>query len=409
MAKKRKPWTFCAGRRPHTVSVGELEPGGFLYVWVWIPGEQKHRYRSLRHRDRAKAMDYAEEMALKLRQGSDHVITEKPTLDRIFRLYRHYRTPQKSLDSQVDDERRTEMFTRFFGGNKLATAISLAEWERLIRFRLTGAIDSRGLQVPEEVRKPVGPRTVEGNLRWLKAVLTWATNWRTPEGPYLLNENPVRGFHIPKEKNPKRSIATHERYLGLLAVADQVTREVIVDGSKTRAVTYLPELLPIVNGTGRRISAICQLKYEDLRLSEGPHGSIRWPADTDKMGTESTVPIGPEVRAAIDRVLDQRPGIGGAYLFPSPSIPGKPLRYELASEWLRKAEELAGLEPLDRALWHAFRRKWATERKHLPDVDVAAAGGWSSPATLNAIYKLPDKNTMLRVVLEAGQLREMQA
>jgi hypothetical protein len=69
---------------------------------------------------------------------------------------------------------------------------------------------------------------------------------------------------------------------------------------------------------------------------------------------------------------------------------------------------LAGLEPLERGLWHPFRRKWATERKHLPDVDVAAAGGWNSPATLNAIYKLPDQDTMLRVVLEAGQLREQR-
>ena len=73
---------------------------------------------------------------------------------------------------------------------------------------------------------------------------------------------------------------------------------------------------------------------------------------------------------------------------------------------IKKAEELAGLEPLPRASWHAFRRKWATERKHLPDVDVAAAGGWNGTATLNLIYKQPDQATMLRVVLEAGELRE---
>ena len=50
----------------------------------------------------------------------------------------------------------------------------------------------------------------------------------------------------------------------------------------------------------------------------------------------------------------------------------------LADKWLRAGERLAKLEPLKGSLWHAYRRKWATERKHLPDVDVAAAGGWKS-------------------------------
>jgi hypothetical protein len=59
-----------------------------------------------------------------------------------------------------------------------------------------------------------------------------------------------------------------------------------------------------VNGTGRRIS----LTHADLRLDERPHGAILWPAATDKMGHESTVPVGPEVRAALDRILRERPG-----------------------------------------------------------------------------------------------------
>ena len=32
---------------------------------------------------------------------------------------------------------------------------------------------------------------------------------------------------------------------------------------------------------------------------------------------------------------------------------------------------------LDGGLWHPYRRAWAISRKHLPTVDVAAAGGWS--------------------------------
>ena len=60
------------------------------------------------------------------------------------------------------------------------------------------------------------------------------------------------------------------------------------------------------------------------------------------------------------------------------------------------------------SLWHAYRRKWVTERKHLPDVDVAQAGGWKNTVSLKTAYQQADAETMLRVVLEAGELREVR-
>ncbi|HIF23482.1 MAG TPA: hypothetical protein EYQ27_16615 [Gemmatimonadetes bacterium] len=69
---------------------------------------------------------------------------------------------------------------------------------------------------------------------------------------------------------------------------------------------------------------------------------------------------------------------------------------------------MAKLEPQKGSLWHAYRRKWATERKHHPDVDVAEAGGWKTIETLKTAYQQADPETMLRVVLEAGELREAQ-
>ena len=141
-------------------------------------------------------------------------------------------------------------------------------------------------------------------------------------------------------------------------------------------------------------------------MSEGPYASIRWPADTDKEGRESCVPISPSVRQALDRVLADRPGIGSAPLFPKPTDPAAPLTIHLASKWLREAEKLAGLQTHKGSLWHAYRRKWATERKHLPDVDVAAAGGWEDTVSLKTAYQQSDQATMFRVVMEAGELRE---
>ncbi len=78
----------------------------------------------------------------------------------------------------------------------------------------------------------------------------------------------------------------------------------------------------------------------------------------------------------------------------------------LAARWLERAERVAGLEKLNGSLWNAYRRRRATARKHLRDADVAVAGGWANPNTLRLVYQQADADTMLRVVLEPGELRE---
>jgi hypothetical protein len=140
-----------------------------------------------------------------------------------------------------------------------------------------------------------------------------------------------------------------------------------------------------------------------------PHGAIRWPDDTDKEGQEWLCPINAKVRAAIDRILRERPGIGTAFMFPSPSGPEAPISKKRATLWLLEAERLAGLPKLRGGAWHPYRRKWATARKGLALADVAAAGGWKSKETLLRCYQHPDDATMLTVVLGGAELREKKA
>ena len=80
----------------------------------------------------------------------------------------------------------------------------------------------------------------------------------------------------------------------------------------------------------------------------------------------------------------------------------------LFDKWLMVAERAAELPKLDGALWHAYRRKWATERKHLnPNPkDVAAAGGWKDIATLLEVYQQSDEAFMLAVMSEPKKLHE---
>jgi len=57
-------------------------------------------------------------------------------------------------------------------------------------------------------------------------------------------------------------------------------------------------------------------------------------------------------------------------------------------------------------MWHPYRRKWATEHKHHPLKDVAAAGGWSDVDTLLNVYQQPDPQTLRAVMSDPRRLSE---
>ena len=69
-----------------------------------------------------------------------------------------------------------------------------------------------------------------------------------------------------------------------------------------------------------------------------------------------------------------------------------------ADHLLRRAERLAGVPKFDRGLWHPYRRAWASERKHQPDVDTARGGEWRDLATMKAAYQQADAATTLKVI-----------
>jgi len=404
-------WKYTTGERPNTITVLERKAGGILYGRMWDAsarnGKGNWRYVSLGHRDRARAKSWAKQEVRKLEDGCSDIAQGKVSLATIFAQYLQHHSPEKVKSEQKADARRAEMWARVLGTTE-PYDISSAQWHGFINNRRSGAIDSRGNAVPKGKRKPVRDRTIEGDCIWLWLVFNWAHTWRLSDGKYLMRENPIRGFKAPHEVNPRQPLATQDRFDSVRQVAESHTMEMRANRKRIKLPSYLPEMLDIVNGTGRRISAVCKLRFHDLRLertAECPHGSIVWPADTEKTKRETHVPIDEDVRAAIDRIIAERPGIGTAFLFPRPNDPARHVSRHTADSWLRDAETMAGLAPLKGSLWHAYRRKWATERKHLPDRDVAAAGGWKSLEALKHSYQQIDAATMYQVVINPHQLR----
>jgi integrase len=396
---RRTRWSYSEGAYKDVRVLVYDGRGGMLYGMVRDGSRVVEPRHSLGHRDRARAITWAKQHHDHLRQGVSS--PNVPTAGRVFDLYLARQRevyPDVTSRARKGQERGATFWRVVLGpACHLEDDLDGDTLDRIGRKRRRGEIDAQGSPVAAKDRQPVGPRTFAADLEWLRACLLWAVT-KLVRGAPLLKRNAMAGYTLPTEANPRRPVVTPERYAALQQVAAAVTMEPRIDGKRVAVRSYLPELLALAHHTGRRIGAIVLLRYHDLRLSQGPHGAIEWPGDTDKMGRTWTAPLNTEARAAVDRILKDRPGLGAAYLFPSPRNPRRAVSVDLASDWLERAEQLAELPSHEGSLWHAFRRGWATARKNLPAQDVAAAGGWSDLTCLQTAYQQPDTETMQRVV-----------
>lgn len=448
-ARKAKLWSFTAGKAPYTVEVHERTPGGVLYERLWDPRRTRkvkgktlrgaQVRRTLGHRDTERAIEQAEQEARALRAGAE-ALQGRPTVAGVIALYLIHRTPEKGAKATIkDDERHAAFWVTRYGTMRVAE-LSDTEWNDAKRQRMSGEVDARGRDVALEDRKPVGPRGVDSTLVFINAVFNWALGFRQ-KGRKLIDTNPFsapapgvkRTLTRPKNMAPARPIATYDRFLKIRAKADLVLMDARKgrDGATLVEVgraqfkhgegpvmlwmrpSYLPELMDLAEATGRRITAICSLWYSDFIVGwyttaagEQRRGVVKVRWRPFKGAEEKIVDVNDDARAAIERLIRARPGLGDTWVFPAPRKPSQPITRQTARDWLRKAEVFAGVGHLKQGAWHPYRRKWATERKHHPDADVMEAGGWIDERSLKESYQQADRATTLAVINEPRKLVE---
>lgn len=232
----------------------------------------------------------------------------------------------------------------------------------------------------------VGPRSVEADFRLLNSLFRWASTARTERGKTFLARNPLAGFEIGREKNPRRPVAFQEQFVATRKAIDELIKEAETEATR-RKWRKLELALVLAEATGRRIGAVRQLTWADIDFDGG---FIWWPAETDKKGISSRIPMPINLESEL-RAYRRKSGSKSApLLFPSHSNPNMPVTTDVLSDWLLVAELKGGVKKHNGSLWHAYRRQWATLRKTLPITDVAAAGGWSDITTLLRCYQQPD-------------------
>jgi integrase len=250
-------------------------------------------------------------------------------------------------------------------------------------------------------RQPVRARAAREDLELLRTMILWATRERSPDGPWLLSENPLRGLRLPKEEDPMRPVATHDRFLKVRKAAHELALTARHEGGEERWLR-LELALVLAEATGRRIGAIRGLRWSDISFDPP---SIHWRADFDKRGREATVPMPQELADEIRRFLKLLAVVGDGWLFPS-KRKNAPLSTDYLGQLLSQAERKAGVPKLKGGRWHPYRRKWATERKSTSVKNTMDAGGWKDMQTLLKSYQQADEAGMLEAMSWPVKLRD---
>ena len=161
-----------------------------------------------------------------------------------------------------------------------------------------------------------------------------------------------------------------------------------------RVSPLLGLLITLMDATGRRLSSVLGLRWDDFDFEKR---TITWRPELDKKRHGWVVPMPKQAERALLKFRAEHPTIGSALVFPMANDGSKPVTRHLASDWMKRAYRYAGIVRQKGSLWHAFRRKWATERKNYPVRDVAAAGGWEDLPTA-LMYTHPDLDTLQQVM-----------
>jgi integrase len=404
MPRRPSCWKQSVGAYGHSVTVFERQPGGPLYLRWWDSAASRWAKRSLRHSDRGAGQAAAKKLAAELLAAINGARVGRLSPAEVFARYEREVSAHKKGAQPSEDRRRIAVWSAHLREIRDVRAIDAPTLDRFVRDRRAGRLVAlNDDEEPIRLKKRPSDTTIGADLVFLNSVLNWACKLRTPDGFRLLTDNPMTGFAIPQNKNPRGPVATYDRYLKVREKADEADPQKLFGA-----------FLDLVEALGWRVSAICQLVATDLDLKarpSAPNGRIRKRADADKEGVEMWVPLSSDARAAIDRIRRAKPAIGQRPLFPSPKArkrrAPKPWSRWHARDLLERAEEAAELDPLEGGDFHAYRRKWAVERKALPTADVAHAGGWRDVRSLERSYQRPDDATVLAVVTETRKLREM--
>src|SRR5438309_4317380 len=211
-------WSLSLGVRGLKVRVEQHKPGG-TFQRVYRVG-RRVTYASLGTTDRQEARRLAIEFIREIEKGKKINLAEPLTLERLWDRYQQEASSYRENLERTRKQKQTDarLLIAGLGPTKRVDHLTKNDVERYVAMRRTGHGWPDGRET-----KPVRARTIQGEVKQLRQMIYWATNERLPDGSWLLENNPLRGVKLPKEEDPRRPIATYDRFLKLRAAAEEMS------------------------------------------------------------------------------------------------------------------------------------------------------------------------------------------
>ena len=409
---KSGTWTISLGSRGQRVRLFQMTKDGMYYREVYGPGGKDRR--SLNTRDKASAERLGLQLLAALMTGD---VPPPRSLVRLGELAAAFvaESPMfldNTEHTKADQRTRVSILVAALGATCDVRTLTENHVRQYEARRKAGGIAYRD----EKLTGPVRQRSVQADVKLLKQMLTWACTRTAPGGGRWLDQNPLQYVRVRGENDVQRPVATTERFEATRAAMQAFQRTYVEEarttgspGARTRAESrgaawVRAELaLVLLAETGRRRGSVRGLRWSDFDFGTK---RVTWRPEHDKKRKTWVVPY-PDAFFDLVRDFQRRLGAAGGYLFPQQDDPERPVAPDLLSQWIRKAEDRAGLPKLAGGTTHPYRRKWRSERTHLPIKAVAVAGGWTDFDTMLRCYDQPDDADVLAVTSETKRRREV--
>lgn len=328
------------------------------------------------------------------------------TLGKLWRLYSESAQFAKNKEHTKEGDRsRIRALLAGLGEGQLVARL---DSERVTQYLLDRAQGNIAYERPAataaggvktQKAKPVGKRSQQADVRLLTTMINWALNTCGPDGRYLLDVKPMRGFKAPRETCPERPVATHERYEATMQALYELAGDA-TDPKTRRLWLSIRFALMLVTFTGRRVGAVLKMRWSDVKVSDGKfmEHALRFRRENDKKDKDRFIPFVDRLESIFKEAKRELGGDGDDLIFGQINDRTKALAADGLRKRLLEAEARANLPKLRRGLWHPYRRKWASERRHLPVKDVMEAGGWDDYQTFLNCYTITTPATVAAVL-----------
>ncbi len=275
---KQGGWTISLGYRGNRVRLFQKRRDGVFQQKVWDPTLKRYDVVSLRNRDRTEAERLGKEFLAALLKGETRASGWIVTLGDLWRRYRDESQShlQSAETTKEDAKSRAAILLSFFGSECDVSTLTQDDVKAYeVRRRAGGLVGRNG-----RVTGRVSARSVDADLVLLRTMLKWAMSVRTPSGKRWLHENPLQGIRNVREQNPRRPVATWERYLKTRTAMQDLAADAKSNEQRTMW-TRLELALLLAQSTGRRLqegkafgrSDAGQSVDRDQGLSEASRGN----------------------------------------------------------------------------------------------------------------------------------------